>query len=45
MDLHGKLTRPGLPHTGVSHGRFPLAGSKHDLHSNCTWACPCRAQV
>ncbi|KHG08108.1 hypothetical protein F383_35120 [Gossypium arboreum] len=32
MDPHGKSTRPGLPHTGVSHGRVPLVGSKHDLH-------------
>ncbi|KHG00296.1 Putative transcription factor SEF1 [Gossypium arboreum] len=33
MDLHGKSTRPGLSHTGVSHSRVPLAGSKHDLQA------------
>ncbi|KHG18222.1 polyprotein [Gossypium arboreum] len=32
MDPRGKSTRPGLPHTGVSHGRVHLGGLKHDLH-------------
>ncbi|KHG19907.1 hypothetical protein F383_25460 [Gossypium arboreum] len=28
MDPHGKSTRPGLPHMGVSHGHVHLVGSK-----------------
>ncbi|KHG13477.1 hypothetical protein F383_00544 [Gossypium arboreum] len=32
IDLHGKLTRPGLPHTGVSHGHVSLVGLKHDIY-------------
>ncbi|KHG29056.1 hypothetical protein F383_35687 [Gossypium arboreum] len=45
MDLYGKITRPRLPHTGVSHGHVNLAGSKHDLHGSVTRVCPCRTQV
>ncbi|KHF99408.1 hypothetical protein F383_38402 [Gossypium arboreum] len=45
MDPRGKSTRPGLPHTSVSHGHVHLVGSKHDLHRRVTRACPCRAQV
>ncbi|KHF99120.1 hypothetical protein F383_38208 [Gossypium arboreum] len=33
MDPRGKSTRHGLPQTGMSHGRVPLAGSKHDLQA------------
>ncbi|KHG06048.1 hypothetical protein F383_32269 [Gossypium arboreum] len=32
MDPRGKSTRPGIPHTGVSHGSVHLERSKHDLH-------------
>ncbi|KHG24594.1 hypothetical protein F383_06390 [Gossypium arboreum] len=31
IDPHGKTTRPRLPHTGVSHGRVPLASLNHGL--------------
>ncbi|KHG17120.1 hypothetical protein F383_09252 [Gossypium arboreum] len=40
MDPQGKLTLPGLPHTGVSHDRVPLVGSKYNLHGRVTRACP-----
>ncbi|KHF98846.1 Activating molecule in BECN1-regulated autophagy 1 [Gossypium arboreum] len=38
MDPHGKTTRPGLPHMGMSHGRFNLAGLT-TAFSNRTRAC------
>ncbi|KHG08799.1 polyprotein [Gossypium arboreum] len=44
MDPHGKTTRPGLPHTAISHGRAHLIALTTTL-SNRTRACPYRAQV
>ncbi|KHF99452.1 polyprotein [Gossypium arboreum] len=39
MDPYGKTTCPGLPHTGMSHGRVNFVGLKHDLQG---WIiCPC----
>ncbi|KHG30063.1 Nitric oxide synthase, salivary gland [Gossypium arboreum] len=36
IDPHGKTTWPGLPHTGMSHDRVPLASLNHSLKQSNT---------